>query len=48
MNSYWIDSVPNLISKTNSLDKDLSADICIVGGGITGLSCAYYLSRSRI
>jgi len=45
MNSYWIDSVPNLISETNSLDKNSTTDVCIVGGGITGLSCAYYLNK---
>ena len=45
MDSYWIKSVPNLISKTDSLNKDLTCDVAIVGGGITGLTCAYYLNK---
>ena len=45
MNSYWKESVPNLIPKTDSLNTNLTCDITIVGGGITGLTCAYYLSK---
>ncbi len=45
MISYWIESVPNLLLKNNSLDKDLNCDVCIIGGGITGITCAYYLSK---
>lgn len=43
MNSYWIDSTN--FPKFSPLDKDISCDICIVGGGITGISLAYLLSK---
>lgn len=45
MNSYWIDSVPNILEEHKSLDDDLEVDVCIVGGGITGITCAYLLSK---
>lgn len=44
MSSYWIDSTKNL-NNFNSLSSDISADVCIIGAGIFGLSCAYYLSK---
>lgn len=42
-NSYWMNSVslPNF----SELKHNLITDICIVGGGITGLSTAYYLTK---
>lgn len=45
MNSYWIESYPVISNEHNSLDKNIETDICIVGGGITGITCAYYLSK---
>lgn len=46
MISYWVDST----SKTNfpKLDTNLSTDVCIVGGGITGLATAYMLRNSGL
>lgn len=44
MNSLWLDSN----KKTNtftSLSSNIEADICIIGAGIFGLTCAYYLSN---
>lgn len=44
MNSLWLDSN----KKTNtfsSLESDAEADICVIGAGIFGLTCAYYLSN---
>lgn len=41
--SIWIESVKKV--KYNSLEEDKYADICIVGGGITGLTTAYYLTK---
>ena len=44
MNSLWLDSN----QKTNpypSLSNDLETDVCIIGAGIFGLTCAYYLSH---
>ena len=45
MNSYWIDSC-KIIADKNELDKDINTDVCIIGGGITGISCAYYLAKN--
>ena len=44
MNSLWIDSVKES-SKFEILDKNLEADICIIGAGIFGMTCGYYLSH---
>lgn len=30
----------------STLDKNLSVDVVIIGGGITGITCAYLLSLS--
>ena len=30
------------------LDRDLEVDVCIVGGGITGLSIAYALAKEGV
>lgn len=44
MNSLWLDSN---FKKPNfpSLSNDVEADVCIIGAGIFGLTCAYYLSN---
>lgn len=47
MNSYWIASTKDL-DKSNPLDKDYEADVCIVGCGITGLSVGYYLVKKGL
>lgn len=44
MNSFWLDSIENK-TKFNKLEKDISTDICIVGAGIFGLTCGYYLTK---
>ena len=44
MESLWLDS----IEKTKifpSLSSDIETDVCIIGAGIFGLTCAYYLSK---
>lgn len=43
MNSLWLDSVKT--NKFSSLDSDIETDICIIGAGVFGLTCAYYLSK---
>jgi glycine/D-amino acid oxidase-like deaminating enzyme/nitrite reductase/ring-hydroxylating ferredoxin subunit len=35
----------DLITRLPSLDADLQADVCIVGGGISGMTTAYLLAR---
>lgn len=44
MSSFWLDSIENK-TKFNKLEKDISTDICIVGSGIFGLTCGYYLTK---
>ena len=45
MNSYWIESYPDVLNEHKQLDKNIETDICIVGGGMTGISCAYLLAK---
>lgn len=42
-NSFWLNSFK--LNNFNKLDKNIDVDICIVGGGITGITTAYYLSK---
>lgn len=42
-NSFWLNSFKT--EKFNALEKDIKVDVCIVGGGLTGISTAYYLSK---
>jgi len=44
-NSYWVSSTKDMDIQFNSLDEDINTDICIIGGGITGISTAYELTR---
>jgi glycine/D-amino acid oxidase-like deaminating enzyme len=44
--SFWYASTA-LPKRRPPLPGDVSADVCIVGGGFTGLWTAYYLKRSR-
>lgn len=47
MSSFWIDSTENLVN-FNSLNSSLNTDVCIIGGGMFGLSTAYYLSKKGV
>ena len=42
INSYW-ESTVNSKVKYKTLDKDISANVVVIGGGYTGLSCALSL-----
>jgi len=42
--SLWIDTTPS--THYASLREDLEADVAIVGGGITGITAAYLLSKA--
>ena len=41
--SIWLDSCK--LKKYEKLNKEINCDVCIVGGGITGISTAYYLCQ---
>ena len=43
--SLWLDTVPGSLTPRRSLDRDLTVDVAIVGGGYTGLWTAYELMR---
>ena len=47
MKSYWIDSVSNK-KEYQKLDKDLIVDVCIMGGGLVGISTAYNLKDKNL
>ena len=44
MNSLWLSEDINN-NNFNSLNQDISCDVCIIGAGIFGITCAYYLSK---
>lgn len=47
MNSLWLND--NFINKNfNCLNDDISTDVCIIGAGIFGLTCGYYLSKAGL
>lgn len=43
--SFWIDNNKAITYPT--LNENRNVDICIIGGGLTGLCTAYYLSKSN-
>ncbi len=46
MHSIWSDSVN--LPTFESLKEDIHTDVLIIGGGITGILCAYYLAQAGI
>ena len=44
MNSLWLDINKNYPHFTN-INQNTSTDVCIIGAGILGLTCAYYLTK---
>ena len=46
MNSLWLSTANSKNYET--LYTSLNADVCIIGAGIFGLSCAYYLSKAGL
>ncbi len=41
--SIWLSDIKD--KDYTKLDRDLVLDLLIIGGGITGISCAYELSK---
>lgn len=44
--SFWMSSTTNIDYPV--LDEDLKIDVAIVGGGITGILCAYWLNKEGV
>src|SRR3954467_10018088 len=42
--SIWAATAPTLASRT--LEANLHVDVCVVGGGIAGMTTAYLLARA--
>lgn len=47
MNSLWLSEDLNN-KKFESLNENISTDVCIIGAGIFGLTCGYYLSKAGL
>ena len=45
--SYWISNYENIKNKYPKINKNEEAEIVIIGGGLTGLTTAYYLSKKE-
>ena len=45
MSSLWLDSE---LKNFEKLQQDIEVDVCIVGGGILGITCGYYLSNAGL
>lgn len=46
MNSLWLDSIKSQKQfNFDVLNEDIETDVCIIGAGIFGMTCAYYLSK---
>ena len=48
MKSYWIESVKSERKQFPNLEEDNEVDVCVIGGGLTGLTTAYYLSKKEL
>ena len=46
MSSYWIESTKDFSCRFPALSNNLEVDVCIVGAGLVGISCAYNLINS--
>lgn len=44
MKSLWLDSA-KYTHNFNTLSEDIITDVCVIGSGIFGTTCAYYLSK---
>lgn len=44
--SIWLKDVN--ISSSREINKDLTSDVLVIGGGITGLSCCYFLKGKEV
>ena len=47
MSSYWIESTKKLVKNYPKLNENLETEVCIIGGGLTGISVAYELLKNN-
>lgn len=47
MKSYWLDCVKNK-EEYSKLNSNLNVDVCIIGGGLVGISTAYNLRDEKL
>ncbi len=47
MESLWIKSEKELLEESKKLDNKLEIEVCIIGGGITGITTGHLLSKAR-
>jgi len=45
-NSLWIEDTKNIRKDYEKLNSNINTEICVIGGGLTGLTTAYYLSKA--
>lgn len=47
MNSLWLsdDAILKNLDLNNTINEDFFTDVCIIGAGIFGLTCGYYLTK---
>lgn len=45
--SYWEATAPESRPQAQAVDGDVAADVAVIGGGLTGLSCALHLARDH-
>ena len=48
MKSYWIESIEKNKKDFSKLQEDITVDVCIIGGGLTGFTTAYYLKDTNL
>lgn len=48
MSSFWIETTKKLEKEYPLLSEDIDADVCIIGGGLVGITSAYYLSKTNL
>lgn len=46
MESLWIKTQKEILENSKKLEGKEECDVCIIGGGITGITTAYYLSKA--
>jgi len=46
MQSLWIKTGKKLLENSKKINGKIECDICVIGGGITGITTAYYLSKA--